>query len=270
MDLRQNSGCAVNRWFLSSFFLIFGLVALFLLLLIAGLVSYSSLADFRGVWQQEEFRFALLFTLWTSLLATGLAAGAALPCGYILARYRLPGRLLFDTLIDMPIVLPPLVSGIALLIFFGPFLGDALAAAGLRVVFTPAGVVIAQWFVALPFAIKMFKQSFQFVDPRMEKVARTLGFSPFQVFLQVTLPLAKKGILGGIMMTWARAMGEFGATAMLAGITRLKTETMSVAIFLNMSIGDIPFAISTSIVMLFMALVLLALLKTIFRSEVRV
>jgi molybdate transport system permease protein len=172
--------------------------------------------------------------------------------------------------LDIPIVLPPLVSGIALMIFFGPFLGDFLAQAGINIVFTPLGVIVAQWFIATPFAIKSFKQAFSPIDQRMERVAQTLGFSPPRVFFRVTLPLAKNGLIGGIMMAWTRALGEFGATAMLAGITRMKTETLSVAVFLNMSIGDIKFAISTAIVMLFIALILLILIKVFLRNEVRV
>ncbi|MFZ7102523.1 MAG: ABC transporter permease [Peptococcaceae bacterium] len=255
--------------FFSLLWIIFAFFILFLVLLIAGLFSYSDLATLIDVLKQEEFHFALKFTLWTSLLATALATIVAMPCGYLLSRYKLPGSALWDTILDMPIVLPPLISGIALLIFFGPFLGEQLAELGINIVFSPWGVVVAQWFIATPYALKTFKQAFASIDQRMEKVARTLGFTPPEVFLRVTLPLAKNGLIAGIMMAWTRALGEFGATAMLAGITRMKTETLSVAVFLNMSIGDIKFAISTSIVMLFIALILLVVLKTVLQNEVR-
>ncbi|TCO71831.1 molybdate transport system permease protein [Marinisporobacter balticus] len=235
-----------------------------------GLISYSDLSTLFNILKQVEFHFALKFTLWTSLVATIFATIIALPCAYILSRYKLPGRVFLDTMLDMPIVLPPLISGIALLIFFGPVLGDHLAQAGIKIVFTPLGVIIAQCFIATPYAIKTFKQAFASIDQRMENIARTLGFSPPNVFLKVTLPLAKNGIIAGIMMAWTRALGEFGATAMLAGITRMKTETLSVAVFLNMSIGDIKFAISTAIVMLFIAFVLLIILKILLRNEVSV
>ena len=132
------------------------------------------------------------------------------------------------------------------------------------------GVVVAQWFIAAPFAIKTFKHTFSALDRRMEKVARTLGFSPTMVFWKVTLPLARNGIIGGIIMAWARALGEFGATAMLAGITRMKTETLSVAVFLNMSIGDMKFAISTALVMLLIAVILLVIFKVFLSDEVSV
>lgn len=256
--------------FLGSFWLIFALMMLFLLLIIVSLFTYSDPGTLLNVLKQPEFHFAITFTLWTSMLATFFAVLVALPCGYVLARYKLPGQALLDTLVDIPIVLPPLVSGIALLICFGPLLGEQLAKVGISIVFTPLGVIVAQWFVAAPYAIKCFKQAFNCVDQRMENVARTLGFSPAKVFFKVTLPLAKSGIISGMMMAWARALGEFGATSMLAGITRMKTETLSVAVFLNMSIGDIKFAVSTAIVMLFMALVLLIVLKMVMPGEVSV
>ncbi len=272
MDSRQKSNLnrIKSRVFFACFLMVLVVIVLFMLCLIFGMISYSDLDSLLNVLQQAEFHFALTFTLWTSLTATALAAIVALPCGYLLARYKFPGQIIVDTLLDMPIVLPPLVSGIALLILFGPLWGEHLAAVGINIVFTPLGVVVAQWFVAAPYAIKTFKQAFAAIDPRMEKVARTLGYSPPRVFWAVTLPLAKSGLTGGIMMAWTRALGEFGATAMLAGITRMKTETLSVAVFLNMLIGDIKFAVSTAIVMLFMALILLVIVKIILHNEVRI
>lgn len=253
-----------------AFWGVLALLILFFLLLIYSLVAYTDPAAILSVLKQPEFHFAIKFTLWTSVLATTLATMVALPCGYLLSRYKFPGKAFFDTLFDIPIILPPLVSGIALLIFFGPFLGEHLARAGINIVFTPSGVVVAQWFIAAPFAIKTFKHTFSALDRRMEKVARTLGFTPTMVFYKVTLPLARNGIIGGVIMAWARALGEFGATAMLAGITRMKTETLSVAVFLNMSIGDMKFAISTALVMLVIAVSLLVVFKVFFSDEVPV
>ncbi len=264
MDLKlQNNSNLIGRLFIGSFWFVFIITSLFFIGVIAGLISYSDLATIIKVMQQEEFHFAVKFTMATSVLATSLAVIVALPCAYILSRYQIPGKAIWDTLVDIPIVLPPLVSGIALLIFFGPLYGEHLAKAGINVVFSQLGVVVAQWFVATPYAIRTFQQAFNSIDPRMEKVAKTLGYSPAQVFFRVTLPLTKLSLAGGIMMSWARALGEFGATAMLAGITRMKTETLSVAVFLNMSIGDMNFAIATAIVMLSLALILLIVLKTL-------
>jgi molybdate transport system permease protein len=251
------------------FWLIFIFNTLFLLILVSSLFLYGKWPAFLAVLQNPEFHYAVVFTLWSTVIATFLAGLVALPCGFILSRYNFPGKVLADTLIDVPIVLPPLVSGVALLILFGPVLGSTLTRLGLDIVFSTRGVIVAQWFIATPFAVKTFKQAFDNIDPRLEKIARSLGYSPEKVFTRVTVPLAKSGLLGGLTMAWARALGEFGATAMLAGIIRMKTETLPVAIFLNMSIGDMHFAMATSIIMLFMAMLLLAIFKTLTRSEVR-
>jgi molybdate transport system permease protein len=256
-------------FFQGFFLLVFILFTVFMVIMVGGLLFYGEWAAFLSVIKNPEFRFAVAFTLWTSLLATLLAAVAAVPCGFILSRYNFPGLVLIDTLVDIPIVLPPLVSGLALLILFGPILGNALVHLGLGVVFSARGVVVAQWFIATPFAIKTFKQAFDAIDPRLENVARTLGYSPAEVFLRVTMPLAKGGILGGLTMAWSRALGEFGATAMLAGITRMKTETLSVAIFLNMTIGDMQFAIATAVIMLLVALILMSVFKVFTTTGVR-
>ncbi len=264
-----NKSTLLGQLFIGSFWLVFTLTSLFFIGVIWGLLSYSDLGTIKNVLGQEEFHFAVRFTLLTSVTATTFAVIVALPCGYILSRYDIPGKVVLDTLVDIPIILPPLVSGIALLIFFGPIWGDTLAKMGINVVFSKLGVVVAQWFVATPYAIRIFQQAFNSIDPRMEKVAKTLGYAPPQVFLRVSIPLVKMSLIGGIMMSWARALGEFGATAMLAGITRMKTETLSVAVFLNMSIGDMDFAIATAIVMLCLALLLLIIVKTLIKNGVR-
>ncbi len=274
MALKRNNGAAARdnsrSLLFGCFWLLFIFLVLFMVFLIGGLLSYADWETVRIVLLQKEFHFAMVFTLWTSVLATGLAALFAIPSAYVLSRYKIPGKAFVDTLVDIPIVMPPLVSGIALLILLGPILGDFLTRFGLEVVFSQRGVVVAQWFIATPYAVKIIKQAFDAIDPRMENIGRTLGFSPGKVFVKVTLPLAKNGIISGLIMTWTRTIGEFGATAMLAGITRMKTETLSVAIFLNMSMGDLKFAISTAIVMLLIALVALITLKLFLGKEVRI
>lgn len=132
------------------FWAVFLLAVVFMLALVGGLFIYGQWAVFLDVLKNEEFRFAVVFTLWTTLLATGFAVLFAIPCGFILSRHSFPAKALIETLLDVPIVLPPLVSGIALLILFGPLLGDKLARIGLDIVFSSRGVVIAELFVALP------------------------------------------------------------------------------------------------------------------------
>jgi molybdate transport system permease protein len=256
-------------WLHIFFWLIFGVVIAFFSLVFIGLVLYGAQDSYWALFQNPEFRFALEFTLKTTFIATALAAGTALPCGYILARHSFPGKVVLDTLLDLPLILPPLVSGMALLILFGPILGRDLAKIGLNIVFSAGGVIIAQWFVAFPFAVRTFKEAFAAIDLRYEKIARTLGCSPAEVFKRVTLPMARRGIGAGIAMTWARTLGEFGATAMLAGVTRMKTETLSAAIFLNMSIGEIRFALTIAIVLFLTAMLVLTVFKILTRQEQR-
>ncbi|MBM7865568.1 ABC transporter permease [Heliomicrobium gestii] len=252
-----------------SFRLIFVLMTGFMAAVFGVLLLYGQPGQFREVIANPEFQFAALFTLGTTVLATVAAVLAAIPCGFVLARHSFPGKALLDTLLDLPIVLPPLVSGVALLILFGPVLGNGLSRLGQDVVFTARGVVIAQWFIATPFAIKTFSQAFAAIDPRYEKVARTLGHTSWQTFYRVTLPMARKGILGGVAMTWARTLGEFGATAMLAGVTRMKTETLSAAVYLSVSVGDLPFALTTATVLWLAALTVLVIFRGVTGAGMR-
>jgi molybdate transport system permease protein len=256
-------------WLHVIFWLVFGAVIAFFILAFVGLVLYGTQDSYWAIFQNSEFRFALGFTLKTTLMATVAAVGTALPCGYILARYSFPGKLVLDTLLDLPLILPPLVSGMALLILFGPLLGRSLSQIGINIVFSTWGVVIAQWFIAFPFAMKTFREAFGAIDLRYEKIARTLGCTPSQVFGRVTLPMSRRGIGAGVAMTWARTLGEFGATAMLAGVTRMKTETLSAAIFLNMSMGEIRFAIAIAIVLFLAAMMVLTFFKILIRQEER-
>lgn len=253
--------------FMILFYLIGVLLCFFMVFIFVGLFTYGSDADFLGIWRDPELRFALFFTLWTTCAATTTAFLLGMPAAYVLSRKEFVGKRIAETLVDIPIVLPPLVSGIALLIFFGPLFGDYLGNIGIEIVFSKTGVIVAQAFIALPFAIRAFKQAFDQVDPRYENIAEMLGYRKEQVFLKVTLPMAKGGILNGITMAWARTVGEFGATAMLAGITRMKTETLSIAIFLKMSIGDFDFAITISILLLLISLTLLYVSKRTKRWE---
>jgi molybdate transport system permease protein len=251
----------VPGWVNGTFRIIFGLTVAVILAVFAAMFFYGAGGAVLRLFANQEFRFAVWFTLKTTLLATAGATLTGIPCGYILARHQFRGKLFADLLLDLPIVLPPLISGVALLILFGPVLGAGLSKIGLSIVFSPLGVVTAQWFVALPFAVKMFREAFAGIDPRYENVARTLGGSADAVFWQVTLPMAKRGIWAGIAMAWARTLGEFGATAMLAGVTRLKTETLAAAVFLNMSMGELQLALGIAVVMFLAAFAVLLFFK---------
>lgn len=181
---------------------------------------------------------ALYLSAITSLSSLGLAVVLGTPLAYLLARHRFRGAALVDTLIDLPMVLPPTVAGVALLMAFGRrgTLGTWLDTIGIQISFTTVAVILAQSFVSIPFYIRAARAGFQSVDQELERVAYTLGHAPFSVFLRVTVPLAFPALLGGAVMAWARALGEFGATIMFAGNFLGRTQTMPLAIYSAMEL----------------------------------
>jgi molybdate transport system permease protein len=177
------------------------------------------------------------FPLWLSLrvsaLATLLALLGGVPLAWLLARREFPGKELLGALASLPLVLPPTVLGYYLLVMLGNQspLGQWLNQAGLPLVFTWRGAVVAAGVAAFPLLLETARAGFASVDPRLEAVARTLGRSNFYIFWRVTLPLAWPGILAGIALTFARALGDFGATLMVAGNIPGRTQTMSIYIY---------------------------------------
>ncbi len=179
---------------------------------------------------------ALRTSLVTSLGSLVLTVAFGTPLAYALARRRGAGTTVFDTVLDLPMVLPPTVAGVALLMTFGRrgLLGPWLDALGIQVVFTMAAVVLAQSFVSMPLYVRAAQAGFRGVDPELERVAYTLGCSATRTFLRVTVPLAFPALLSGAVMAWARALGEFGATIMFAGNLTGRTQTMPLAIYIAM------------------------------------
>lgn len=188
-------------------------------------------ADFTALW------LTLRVAGWATLLA--LVAGVAF--GFLTARTRFPGRELLDALLTLPLVLPPTVLGYYLIVTFGRnaplgrFLDDQL---GVQLIFTWQGAVIAAALVAFPMVFKAARAAFEAVDRPLEQAARVLGAGEWKVFLRVTLPLASRGIVAGTAMAFARAMGEFGATLMIAGNIPGQTQTLSMAIHDAVQAGD--------------------------------
>lgn len=182
----------------------------------------------------------LLLTLkvagWATLLATAAGTAAA----YGLSRWRWPGRDLLDAILTLPLVLPPTVLGYYLLVLLGRrgVLGERLADIGIELVFTWQGAVIAASVVAFPLAFKSARAAFENVDSQLENAARVLGVCEAGVFFRVTLPLAARGIVAGVLLAFARALGEFGATLMIAGNLPGRTQTLSVAIYEAVQAGD--------------------------------
>lgn len=173
---------------------------------------------------------------WATLLATVAGAAAA----YGLSRWRWPGRDLLDAILTLPLVLPPTVLGYYLLVLLGRrgIIGETLACWNIELVFTWQGAVIAASVVAFPLVFKSARAAFENVDGQLENAARVLGVGEAGVFFRVTLPLAARGIAAGVLLAFARALGEFGATLMIAGNLPGRTQTLSVAIYEAVQAGD--------------------------------
>lgn len=174
-----------------------------------------------------------LLTVSMAIAATLLMLPVGLWLAWILARGRFPGRVLLETLVSLPLVMPPVATGLLLLMLLAPRgpIGGALANAGIDVVFTRKAVVIAMAVMGLPLLVRTARAGFEQVDHRFESVAATLGAKPLRVFLTVTLPLALPAVAAGAVLSFARAIGEFGATMMVAGSIPGSTRTLAVAIY---------------------------------------
>ncbi|AGK50957.1 molybdate ABC transporter, permease protein [Burkholderia thailandensis MSMB121] len=182
----------------------------------------------------------LLLSLKVAGWATALDLVLGVATGYALARWRSGARDVIDSLLTLPLVLPPTVLGYYLLVLLGRrgVLGAWLDRLGIQLVFTWQGAVIASMVVAFPLILKSARAAFEAVDPQLERAARTLGISEAGIFFRVTLPLAARGILAGALLAFARALGEFGATLMIAGNLPGRTQTLSVAVYAAVQAGD--------------------------------
>jgi molybdate transport system permease protein len=240
------------------------LFSLLVIGVVAALATEVSGRELFAALTSAETFFALRLSVLVSLTAIICAVAIGVPAAYFLARKQFPGKGVIDTCLDVPLVMPPLIAGVGLLFLFGKSnLGGPLAAIGLNFIFSPWGAVMAQTFIATPIVIRSSKAAFESIDSGYEETAMTLGLNPLKVFLKVNLPLAGRSILSGIVLAWARAVGEFGATLMVAGATRLHTETLPIAVYLNISSGEMGVAVACALVLVFAAFMLLLLMKRI-------
>ena len=231
-----------------------------------------------GTWEllrTSQVRQALTLSLWTSTVTVALALIFGTPIAYLLARARFRGMAIVDALIDLPIVLPPTVAGVALLTAFGRrgLIGEPVEAwTGFTFGFRTIAVIMAQLLVAAPFYIRAAKSGFEAVDVQLERVAYTLGASRVRTFFRITVPQAWPALLAGTVLCWARSMGELGATLIFAGNLEGKTQTMPLAVisaFEGSSLG-VAGAIALSLILLAVALVVLVLFRVVAgRASIR-
>jgi len=210
--------------------------------------------------------FPVLLSLRVATLSTILAGLTGIGLAWLLARRRFPGRHILESVVILPLVLPPTVVGFYLLLLLGHSgpLGKTLEAAGLEIVFTWRAAVIAATVASLPLVVKAVQAAFESVDPRIEAAARTLRSAP-SVFLTVTLPLAWRGILAGLILAFARSMGEFGITLMLAGSIPGRTQTLPLAIYDAVQANDLAQANALALVTIGIVSALLFILSRLPR-----
>ncbi|MEZ4606476.1 MAG: ABC transporter permease [Deinococcales bacterium] len=214
-----------------------GLSGLLLLLLLTlplfALLFRAFKPDNLGFLFQDSVLEALKLSLMTTSISVLIIVILGTPIAYVLARYQFWGSRWLDSLLDLPLVLPPVVAGLALLLVFGRkgFLGPVLQELGVSIAFSTAAVILAQIFIASPLYIRAMKAGFASIPRRLEQVSLTLGKGPLESFWRITLPLSLPHLIEGIVLAWARALGEFGATIIFAGSLAGRTRTMPLAIY---------------------------------------
>ena len=210
-----------------------GCLLLFLIVPLIALLLRALEAELWQQFTQPAVAQAVRLSLITATISTLITVFMGTPLAYLLARRQVPARAAIETLLDLPIVLPPAVAGLALLLAFGRrgLLGPALEPWGIQLPFTTVAVIMAETFVAAPFFIRSAQSGFAGVPAQLEESASDLGASNWRVFRRVTLPLAGTALLSGVILSWARALGEFGATILFAGNFIGRTQTMPLAIY---------------------------------------
>ncbi|MGI5488699.1 molybdate ABC transporter permease subunit [Microtetraspora malaysiensis] len=235
----------------------------FLVLPLAGLLVRAPWATLARRLAEPQVLEALRLSLLTATAATAVCLLLGVPLAWLLARVDFPGRRLVRALVTVPLVLPPVVGGVALLLVLGrrglvgQWLDDAF---GVTLPFTTAGVVVAEAFVAMPFLVISVEGALRAADRRFEEAAATLGASRWTAFRRVTLPLIAPGVVAGGVLCWARALGEFGATITFAGNFPGRTQTMPLAVYLALE-TEPEAAIVLSLVLLAVSVIILACLR---------
>ena len=246
-----------------------GVFFAFIALVLFTMTTSTSLHEFLYQLRLPFVFSAIWISLQTSFAVVCITIILGFPVAYLLALKNFRGKVLLDTLLDLPIVLPPLISGLALLIFLSGdgLLGKILSRWDISIIFTKRGIVVAQLFVAAPFFIKTVKESIASIPKNLIAASATLNASPFYTLRYLILPLSKNGIWAGLVMAWARALGEFGATAMVAGCIPQQTETMTIAIYMQTMSGDLSASIALALVLTVFSFFSLLILKTLFASR---
>ncbi len=237
------------------------------LAMIAAQVGFAGVRMPLAALGQPDIQHAIRLSIFCATVASGLAMMVAIPTAYVLARFRFPGRILIDALLDIPIIISPVAIGITLLLVFRSTPGNWIQEHLLRFVFEVPGIILAQFIIALALQIRVLKVTFEEINPRLEQVARYLGCGPWTVMWRVTLPLARPGLVAALVLGWGRAIGDYGATVTIAGSVKGKTDTIPVSVVLNWSAVRVEAAVALVMVLTFIALVVLVLVRLAAREK---
>lgn len=249
-------GLVGERIFRVTTFGALALLTLFFIGIILSALTYTDFETFVSALLSPEILFAIKLSLITATIASIISVLVAVPVAYTISQTNFRGKYIVDTILDLPIVVSPIALGACLLVFFNTPVGAGINNT-FGFVFTVSGIILAQFTIVSALAIRLLKSTFDGIDSRYEQVGRTLGYSKPEVFFRVTLPLAKNGLIGASVLTWARAVGEFGATVTLAGATAMRTETLPIAIFLSLASADVGKAVAVIFVLIIIAAVAL-------------
>jgi molybdate transport system permease protein len=239
-----------------------GLYILLIVAMVAADLAFTSPGHLWDALGSPEIRYAIKLSLISCSITALLSLWVAVPLGYLTSRYSFPGKGLLDTLLDIPIVLPPLVIGLSLLILFQTAPGQAFQK-WVPVTYEVPSIILAQFSVACAFAVRTMRVTFDQIHPRGEQVALTLGSSSYQAFWRIALPEARRGMVTAGTLAWARSLGEFGPILIFSGATRFRTEVLSTTVFLELSVGNIEAAVAVSLLMILAAAAVLVLVRAL-------
>ena len=246
--------------FFAGLIILSGVYVALIVAMLAADLSFTTPHHLLRALASPEIRYSIKLSLISCTLTTLLSLWVAVPTGYLMSRHQFPGKRFMDSVLDIPIVLPPLVIGLSLLILFQTPVGRAIQRV-VPVTYAVPSVILAQFSVACAFAVRTMLVTFDQINPRREQVALTLGCNRSQAFWLVALPEARRGILTAATLAWARALGEFGPILVFSGATRMRTEVLPTTVFLELSIGNIDAAVAVSLVMIVAALAVLTIAR---------
>jgi molybdate transport system permease protein len=257
----------IGRWFPFVLFASTGLAVTLVLVIVTSQFFYTTPTKPLMALLEKDVQSAILLSLFTASVAATLGLVLAIPSAYFLARYEIWGKNLIDGILDIPIILSPVALGTALLLFSRTSPGKWIESNIIQFVFEVPGIILAQFFLAFALSLRVLKTSFESVDVRLEQVARFLGCSQWQAFSTVTLPMVRNGLIAAFILSWARAIGDFGASVTVAGAVKGKTETIPVSIYLNLASVRIEKAVALMIVIVALAAVVLILFRKLTQKK---